>query len=193
MRARLFLPYYPYGDFGNDSKEISDKEYAEQLLQTFGGEYNAFMNDAMRALSDPRYNMVDLPPEEYAINSVEDRSDVEYYTFDCLLNNEEDKNLSRAEFDFLTSNGDMVAIFVHLNVGEDNSPDAVDELNLWLKESKDIMENPHINDDARMGMLPYKDLKAEIDGEMFLFETTGVVDQDNRNNFAIIVNKIKKI
>ena len=98
----------------------------------------------------------------------------------------------------------MAAFFVHMLVGKDQDPDSISEINFWLKDSRGIMADPNIDDEHKVGMLPDKDIIIEFDGNdglmqglnrpmKYILSGSRVIDQDNVNNFAIIVNKIQKI
>lgn len=198
MKAEFYLPYYPEGTVAGNGNDMSDEEYARKLTEMFGSGYNSFMDRAM--FSDDRYGVHEVIPEEYAIGSVEDSQQVEYYGFECMLNNENDEPMSMSEFNFNVDSNDMCAFFVHMSVDDEyRNTDAVNELNFWLKESKQIMDNPHIDNGHRIGMLPYKDIiinVPEVDGLVvpgkFKLIGTRVVDQDNPKNFAVIVNRIER-
>lgn len=202
MRVKLYIPYYPEGAVVNDKNDMSDEDYANALLNNFGGGYSKYMDNVINSITDSRYGMVDVVPEKYQIKSVKDTSKVEYYLFDCELNNEEDKFMSEDEFNFYVNSGDMCAFFVHMILGgrDEVDADAVSELNFWLKDSRNIMLDSHIDDDHKVAMLPDKDLLIDITvtnnlitPSRYMLSGTRIIDQDNANNFAIIVNKIKNI
>lgn len=195
------MPYYPEGVIANDENDISDEEYANALLSNFGGAYSQYMNDVVGNFTDSRYGMTDIMPEQYQIKSVKDTSKVEYYSFDCELNNEEDAHMSENEFEFYANSGEMCAFFIHmfLGKGDETDADAVSELNFWLKDSRNVMLDPHIDDEHKVGMLPDKDLMIDLVAtdsllpSRYILSGSRVIDQDNSNNFAIIVNKIKSV
>lgn len=202
MRVKLYIPYYPEGAVANDKNDMSDEDYANALLNNFGGGYSKYMDNVINSITDSRYDMVDVVPEKYQIKSVKDTSKVEYYLFDCELNNEEDEFMSVDEFNFYANSGDMCAFFVHMILGtrDEVDADAVSELNFWLKDSRNIMLDSHIDDDHKVAMLPDKDLLIDITvtnnliiPSRYMLSGTRIIDQDNANNFAIIVNKIKNI
>ena len=95
----------------------------------------------------------------------------------------------------------MCAFFVHLTVNDEfKNPDAINEINFWLKESREIMNDRNIDDDHKFLMLPYKDIIIKLSGVDNLiipgkYKLVGsrVIDQDDRNNFAIIVTKIEVV
>lgn len=187
-------------DVAGSKNDMSDDAYAQQLMEMYGSDYNSFMNEAMGIVSDSRYGMMDVIPEKYAIEAVEDNGRVEYYAFDCVLNDENDAGMSNDEFLFYVNSGDMCAFFAHLTVSEERTnPDAVNELNFWLKESREIMNDPHIDDDHKFGMLPHKDLVIEIESVdnliipgKYVLNGSRVIDMDNRNNFAFITTRIDR-
>lgn len=202
MRVKLYIPYYPEGAVVNDKNDMSDEDYANALLNNFGGGYSKYMDNVINSITDSRYDMVDVVPEKYQIKSVKDTSKVEYYLFDCELNNEEDEFMSEDEFNFYANSGDMCAFFVHMILGtrDEVDADAVSELNFWLKDSRNIMLDSHIDDDHKVAMLPDKDLLIDITvtnnlmtPSRYMLSGARIIDQDNANNFAIIVNKIKNI
>ena len=201
MKIELYLPYYPENTVANSKNDLSDEDYAKQLMEMFNSSYNGFMDSAMGISSDPRYDMRDVIPEKYGIGSVKDDGRVEYYGFECVLNDEDDKNMSENEFMFYANSGDMCAFFVHLIVTDEyRNTDAINEINFWLKESREIMKNPHIDDEHRITLLPYKDLIVKLTGVdgvivkgKYKLEGARVVDQDNRNDFAIIVTRVQEI
>lgn len=196
MKIELYLPYFPEGDVAGTGNDISDEEYANKLMETYGGGYNSFMNQAMSNYMDERYGVSQVLPEKYAIGSVEDNGKVEYYKFDCILNDENDRNMSNDEFMFYVNSNDMCAFFVNMIItDEPKDGDAVNELNFWLKESRRIMYDQNIADDYKVAMLPFKDLLIKIPGNIpntFRLVGARVVDQDNANSFAIIVTKIER-
>lgn len=201
MKVELYLPYYPENAVAGSSNDISDEEYANRLLDMFGGGYNNFMNQALSEVADERYDMRTIMPDKYAIEAVEDQGKVEYYGFECVLNDENDKNMSNDEFMYYANSGDMCAFFVHLVISEEyRNTDAINEINFWLRESRAVMNDPHIDDDHKFGMLPDKDIIIKVPGVDNIiikgqYQLTGsrVVDQDNNNNFAIIVTKIEPV
>ena len=200
MKIELYLPYYPENAVAGSGSDMSDEEYASKLMDVFGGGYNNFMDQAMMDSQDPRYNVSYVMPEKYMIESVEDNGKVEYYGFECVLNDENDANMSNDEFMFYANSGDMCAFFVHLVISDEyRNTDAINEINFWLRESREIMRDPHIDDDRKITMLPYKDLIVKLPGVDNLvisgtYKLCGarVIDQDNNNNFAIIVTKIER-
>ena len=199
MKGKLFLPFFPEKPLASSQSDISDEQYAKQLLDMYDNGYMNFMDQAMGTMMNQRYGVMEVMPEKYAIESVKDNGNVDYYAFDAQVNNEEEQNMSDDEFMFYANSGDMCAFFLHLSVDEDNA-DSVDELNSWLKESRRIMNNPHIEDDYRVGMLPARDLIIEFrreDSPMFVrkFKLCGarVIDQDSNKHFAIIVTKIEPV
>lgn len=192
MIAKLYLPYYPSGEEANGQNDMTDEEYANALLNQFGQKYNAFMDKAVADASDSRYGMMDVMPDEYKIKSVTDKATVRRYEFICQVNDDDDKPVSDSELDYYLQSGDMCAFFIHIMVDERTDTDAVSELNFWLRDSRNIMNDRNIGDDYKVGMLPPKDLVIVTDARKFVFSESRVVDQDNTNNFAIIVNKIKK-
>ena len=200
MKIELYLPYYPENAVAGSGNDMSDEEYARRLMDMFGGGYNNFMDKAMMDSQDPRYNVSYVMPEKYMIESVEDNGKVEYYGFECVLNDENDANMSNDEFMFYANSGDMCAFFVHLVISDEyRNTDAINEINFWLKESREIMRDPHISDDRKITMLPYKDLIIKLPGVDSLvisgtYKLCGarVIEQDNNNNFAIIVTRIER-
>lgn len=200
MKIELYLPYYPENAVAGSGNDMSDEEYASRLMDMFGGGYNNFMDQAMMDSQDPRYNVSYVMPEKYMIESVEDNGKVEYYGFECVLNDENDANMSNDEFMFYANSGDMCAFFVHLVISDEyRNTDAINEINFWLKESREIMRDPHISDDRKITMLPYKDLIIKLPGVDNLvisgtYKLCGarVIEQDNNNNFAIIVTRIER-
>ncbi len=196
MKVELYLPYFPEGDVAGTGNDISDEEYANKLMEMYGGGYNSFMDRAMSDYMDERYGVSQVLPEKYAIESVEDNGKVEYYKFDCILSDENDRNMSNDEFMFYANSNDMCAFFVNMIItDEPKDGDAVNELNFWLKESRRIMHDQNIADDYKVAMLPFKDLLIKIPGSLpntFRLVGARVVDQDNSNSFAIIVTKIER-
>ena len=200
MKIELYLPYYPENAVAGSGNDMSDEEYAKRLMDMFGGGYNNFMDQAMMDSQDPRYNVSYVMPEKYMIESVEDNGKVEYYGFECVLNDENDANMSNDEFMFYANSGDMCAFFVHLVISDEyRNTDAINEINFWLKESREIMRDPHISDEKKITMLPYKDLIIKLPGVDNLvisgtYKLCGarVIEQDNNNNFAIIVTRIER-
>ena len=196
MLAKLYLPYYPEGGFANDENDMSDEEYANTLLNNFGASYSRYMDNMIGGFVDDRYNVMEVIPEKYQIKGVKDTTKVQYYTFECQLNNEEDEQMSTDEFEFYLNSGDMCAFFVHILMPtrrDEIDPDSFGELNFWLKDSRGVMHDPHIDDEHRVAMLPHKDLIVVIGTFKYLLSGSRDIDQDNTNNFAIIVNKIKNI
>ena len=205
MRVKLYIPYYPEGSFAGNDNDMTDEEYAEALLNNFGSAYSRYMNNVIDGFVDDRYDMRELVPDKYQIKSVKDTTKMQYYIFECELNNEEDEPMGQDEFFYYARSGEMCAFFVHIYVskGDDwyrKNDDAVSELNFWLRDSRSIMLDPHIDDDHRVAMLPDKNLIIDLGATDNLmiptrYALTGsrVIDQDNANNFAIIVNKIKNI
>ena len=189
MIAKLYLPYYPNGEEANAQNDMTDEEYANALLNQFGQKYNSFMDKAVNAAADSRYGMMDIMPDEYKIKSVSDNTTVRRYEFTCQVNDDDDKPVSDSELAYYLQSGDMCAFFIHVLIDERVDTDAVSELNFWLRDSRNIMNDRNIDDDYKVGMLPPKDLVTETN--KFVFSGSRVVDQDNTNNFAIIVNKIK--
>ena len=192
MIAKLFFPYYPEGDFSSGENDMSDDEYAQALLNQFGSGYNSFMDRALADASDSRYSMMEVMPEEYRISSVKDNGKLAYYQFDCEINDDEDNPLTEDLLDYICSNGDMSAFFVHLLVRRDADADAVSEMNYWMKDSMGIMNDPNIDEGHKVAMLPAKDLIVKIGGSQYVFSQARLIDRDNVNNFAIIVNNVKK-
>ena len=196
MNIKLKLPYNPVGKLAGDGDDMSDEEYVNQLLSQFNAGYNSFMNNAMDGMMDPGTGVMDLMPEQYQIKSVKDYNHVEYYTFSALLNDMDDQPLGLNDLMGFEKSGEMGAFFIHLTVQQDTDVDASEELALWLKDCRDIMTNPHVDENYKVGMLPSKDLiiEASEDGRIkYLLSGARVIDQDNVNNFAIIVNKVKSI
>ena len=203
MRVKLLLPYYPDGAVANDENDMSDEEYANALLNSFGDSYMKYMNSVVDGISDSRYGMVDVMPEQYRIKSVKDTTRTEYYEFGALLYNEDYKDMSYSELEYYRNTGDMFAVYIRIGsfpAQYTNNPDAVGELCFWLKDSYNVMNNPHIEEDYKVGMLPHKDLIIqETDqsgtpiGRRYCLSGSRVIDQDDSNNFALIVNKIKNI
>ena len=199
MKTKVFLPYFPESQLAGSQNDISDEQYAEQLLDMYDNKYKNFMDQAMATVYDQRYGVMEVMPEKYAIESVKDNGRVDYYEFSGQLNNEEDQDMGDSEFAYYANSGDMCAFFVHLTISEENGDDQVDELNSWLKESRRIMLDRNIDDDYKVGMLPGKDLIIEFrrsDAPMFtkkyVLRGSRVIDQDNNKNFAIIVTKIEE-
>ena len=192
MLAKLYLPYYPNGEMANSENDMSDEEYANALLNQFGQKYNSFMDRAIVNSSDSRYNMMEIMPEEYRIKSVSDNNTMRRYEFNCQINDDDDKPVSDSELAYYMQTEEMAAFFIHVLIDETTSTDAVSELNFWLRDSRNIMNDRNIDDNYRVGMLPPKDLVIVTERDKFFFSESRVVDQDNTNNFAIIVNKIKK-
>ena len=201
MKAEFYLPYYPEGDIAGNTSDLSDEEYARQLSSMFNGGYNSFMNEAMGMSNDSRYGFSSVIPSEYAIESVADNGKVDYYQFECLLNDENDKGMDFDEFTFYAKSGNMCAFFVHLTVYDEyRNPDAINEINFWLKESREIMNDRNIDDDHKFLMLPYKDIIIKLSGidnlmvpGKYMLSGSRVIEQDDRNNFAIIVTKIEVV
>jgi hypothetical protein len=203
MFAKLLIPYFPEGEVANDVNEMSDEEYANALLNTFGGEYSRYMNSVIDNFTDSRYDMMELMPEKYQIKGVKDNARVSWYAFDCQLNNEEDENMPIEEFSYYANSGEMCAFFVHIlmpNRRDEIDPDAISELNFWLRDSINVQRDPHIDDDHRVGMLPSKDLIIQLNTtdnlmlpSKYTLMGSRIIDEDNANNFAIIVNKIKNV
>ena len=202
MKIKMYIPYFPNGEIANDRNDLSDEAYANMLINQFGSQYNNFMNRAMAA--DGRYDVQEVIPEQWGIKSVDDKQRIEYYQFECILNNEEDSNMGADEFSYYANSNEMAAFFVHMLVGKDQDPDSISEINFWLKDSRGIMADPNIDDEHKVGMLPDKDIIIEFDGNdglmqglnrpmKYILSGSRVIDQDNVNNFAIIVNKIQKI
>ena len=198
----MYIPYFPNGEIANDRNDLSDEAYANMLINQFGSQYNNFMNRAMAA--DGRYDVQEVIPEQWGIKSVDDKQRIEYYQFECVLNNEEDSNMGADEFSYYANSNEMAAFFVHMLIGKDQDPDSISEINFWLKDSRGIMTDPNIDDEHKVGMLPDKDIIIEFDGNdglmqglsrsmKYILSGSRVIDQDNVNNFAIIVNKIQKI
>lgn len=200
MKVELYIPYYPERAAGSGN-DMSDKEYANRLLDMFNGEYHNFMNKALADASDERYEMRDIMPEKYAIEAVEDQTTVQYYGFECVLNDENDANMSADEFLYYYNSGDMCAFFVHLIISDEyRNTDAINELNFWLRESRAVVNDPHIDEDHKFSMLPDKDIIVKVPGldniiikNQYKLSGSRVVDQDNNNNFAIIVTKIEVV
>ena len=191
MTAKLYLPFYPNGDFATVENDMSDEEYANALLNQFGSGYNSFMDRALANASDDRYGMMEVMPEQYQIKGAKDNGVVRYYTFDCEVNDEDDKPISESEIEYYANSGEMCAFFIHMLIGRDQDPDGISELNFWLKDSRGIMNDPHVDDRHKVGMLPDKDLKIGVGNRIYVLSGSRVIDQDNVNNFAIIVNKVK--
>ena len=195
----MYIPYFPNGEIANDRNDLSDEAYASMLLKQFGSQYNDFMDRAM--VFDNRYDVHEVIPEQWSIKGVDDKQLVEYYKFECVLNNEEDSDMGVDEFNYYANSNEMTAFFVHMLIGKDQDPDSISELNFWLKDSRGIMGDKNIDDGHKVGMLPDKDIIIEFDGNggfmprpaKYVLSGSRVVDQDNVNNFAIIVNKIQKI
>ena len=186
------LPYNPVGELAGNENDMSDEEYAQELLKQFGGDYNNFMNNAMYNMSNGT-GVMDLMPDQYQVKSVQDTKGYAYYTFTAFLNDMNDQPVSVPDLMNYAASNDMVAFFVHIGIGKEANPDADEEMRMWLKDCKDIMKNPHIDDNYRIGMVPAKDLIIEAEGAKYQLTGARVIDQDNPSNFAIIVNKVKKL
>lgn len=191
MIGTLYLPYFPEGGVAGSENDMTDEEYANALLNQFGKGYNSFMDRALANASDDRYNMMEIMPEEYQIKGVKDSGKVDYYPFGCEVNDEEDKPMSDSELDYYTRSGEMCAVFIHMLVDGKVDPDGISEMNYWLKDSRGIMTDPNIDESHKVGMLPAKDLLLYTNGRKYVLTGSRVIDQDNVNNFAIIVNKVK--
>ena len=202
MKAILFLPFYQTGDFANDEKQISDEEYAQMLNNYFSSDYYKFMNNAINGFFDERYQMMDVMPEKYQVKSVKEKvTPTKYFTFDIDFNDMEDQPIDGVFLNRLCRQPSMTAFFIHVHPEDEVNSDGLSEMAFWVRESKQIMSDPRIDDERKLGMLSPKDLRLAFTEEInginydFRYELKGcrVVDQDDRNNFAIIVNKIEKI
>ena len=198
MKTKIFLPYFPEGQLASSENDLSDEQYAKQLLDMYDSSYNNFMNQVMGSMADQRYGVTEVIPEKYAIEGTEDNGRVDYYEFECMLNNEEDEPMSEDEFKFYANSGEMCAFFVHMSVTDKSDADSLDEFNSWLKECKKIMADRNIDEGYKIGMLPGKDLIIEFPSVSTMMNKrwklcgSRVIDQDNPRNFAIIVVKIEE-
>lgn len=201
MRIKLFLPFYPVGEFATEKNEISDEQYADMLNSYYTSSYFKFMNDVLMGRADSRYNIQEVIPEEYQIKSVKEKNlPTRYYTFDALLNDIDDNPVDSAFFMNPRNLMEMNAFIIHIIIDEEKNEDALSELALWTRESGEIMRDPRIDEDHKISILPQKDLKigiSEITNGMrydsvFKFVACRIPDQDNKQNFAIIVNKIER-
>lgn len=201
MRIKLFLPFYPVGEFANDREEISDEQYADMLNSYYNSAYFKFMNDVLAGRFDGRYNMQDIIPEQYQIKSVkEKKTPARYYSFDALLNDIDDRPVDVSFFMNPRNFDEMNAFIIHILIPEENNEDALSELALWTRESKEIMRDPRIDEDHKIAILPQKDLKVGISENtnniryesIFKLVSCRIPDLDDKQNFAIIVNKIER-
>ena len=192
MTIKLNLPYNPVGELAGNENDMSDEEYANELMRQFGSDYNNFMNNAMYNMTNDT-GVMDLMPDQYQVKSVQDTRGLAYYTFTAFLNDMDDQPMTTENLLRYVNTNDMAAFFVHLAIEREANPDADEELRMWLKDCKDIMKNPHIDDAYRVGMVPPKDLIIDAEGMRYQFVGARVIDQDNPKNFAIIVNKVKKL
>ena len=196
MKTKIFLPYFPEGPLAGSTSDLSDEQYARQLLDMYDNGYRNFMDQAMGMMMDQRYGVMETIPEKYGIGNVTDDGKVDYYEFECMLNDEEDRPMSEDEFNFYADSGDMCAFFVHMSITDENDADSLDELNSWLKECKKIMADRNIDEGYKIGMLPGKDLIVEFPSTSTMMNRrwklhgSRVIDQDSTRDFAIIVTKI---
>ena len=200
MKTKIFLPYFPEGPLASSESDLSDEQYARQLLDMYDSGYKNFMDQAMGSMMDQRHGVMEVMPEKYAIENAVDDGRVDYYEFECVMNNEEDEPMSEDEFNFYANSGNMCAFFLHnvLPPKQENESEDVVELNSWLKESRNIMSDAKIDDGVKVGMLPAKDLIIEFPSVSTMMNKrwklcgSRVIDQDNQWNFAIIVTKIEE-
>lgn len=202
MRALLYLPFYQTGDFANNEKEISDEEYVDMLNQYYSSDYYRFMTNAINGFFDDRYQMMEVIPEKYKIAAIKEKvTPTRYFTFEIDLNDIEDQPTSGFYINSLSRSRDMSALIIHIHPDEGKNSDGLSELSFWVRESNQIMLDPRINEDRKLGILQPKDLRIsfeeDINGISYSsrYELKGcrIVEQDDRYNFAIIINKIAKI
>ena len=181
--------------------EITDEEYSDMLNSYFTSSYFKFMEKALMGQIDNRYDVREIIPEKYQIKSVKEKKiPARYYTFDAILNDIDDKPLDISFFLNSANLREMNAFIVHILIPEEKNEDALSELALWTRESGEIMRDPRIDEEHKISILPEKDLKIgiyeEINGirydYIYKLISCRIPDQDNKQNFAIIVNKIER-
>ena len=200
MNIKLYLPYYPMADVEKQGQEISDEEYVKMLNDYYNSEYNNFIEDSVMGMLDERHGMSNYIPKKYQIEAKNIKVNPEYYEFNGVLNNMEDKFLNEQDFINLSRVDEMSAFFIHLNIDDKINPDSASELSLWINDSKELLRDAKINDNAKFQMLPAKNLIISYDKEnhgivneiKFELISSRVIDLDNKYNFAILVNKILK-
>ena len=50
MKTKIFLPYFPEGQLASSENDLSDEQYAKQLLDMYDSSYNNFMNQVMGSM-----------------------------------------------------------------------------------------------------------------------------------------------
>lgn len=201
MRAKLFLPYFPPAEVAGVENEMTDEEYSDALTSYYTSAYHKFMENAIRGYVDDRYNIHDVIPEKYQIKAIKEKKvPSRYYSFDVLLNDMYDRPLAPSFFANPRNLSSMNAFTIHILVDDEKNEDGLSELALWVRESGEIMKDPRIDEEKKIEILPPKDLKIDISEELngiiyqriYLFDSCRIPEQDDKNNFAIIVNKIER-
>ena len=197
------LPYYPGAELTGNEKEISDEEYIKMLEDYYSGDYFKYMNNAINGMMDDRYEMTEIIPDKYQIESIESKTvEPSYYTFVAELNTINDTPATYEEILQSMRNMDMTGFIFHLYLDNSTSAaDGISEISQWVTESFQILRDPRINDEKRFNVLPPKDLIISFENEhngvvyeeQFMFGGSIIIDLDNKTNFAVAVNKISKI
>lgn len=203
MKIKLMLPYYPGAEVAGNEKEISDEEYVNMLNEYYNSGYFKYMDRALRGMNDGRYQMMDVIPDQYRIESVESKTvEPSYYQFYCDLNTMEDVPAVADDIILPMRSNELSGFILHVYLSNvDAAADGISELSQWVKESYGILRDPRIEDEKRFSILPPKDLviycENEENGviyeEKYMLGGSVVIDLDNKTNFAIAVNKIKKL
>ena len=196
------LPYYPGSEVSGEEKEISDEEYVEMLNEYYSRDYFRYMDNAINGIMDSRYGIQEVIPDQYKIETVGHKMvEPSYHSFISELNNIDDEPLSYNDIVQNCNNPEPVGFIFHIYI--DNNPSAADsisELSQWVRESQQILRDPHIDDEKRLKVLPIKDLIISCENEQngviyeeeFVFNGSVIIDLDNRTNFAVAVNKITR-
>lgn len=203
MKVKLMLPYYPGAEVAGNEREISDQEYSDMLNEYYSNGYFNYMDRALRGMNDNRYQMMDVIPDEYRIESIESKTvEPSYYQFYTDLHTMEDTPAVYDDIVYPMRTGELAGFILHLYLSTvDAAADGISELSQWVRESYGILKDPRIDDEKRFSILPSKNLiiycETEQNGvlyeEQYMFGGSVIIDLDNKTNFAIAVNKIKKL
>ena len=177
------------GDYTCD-REFTEEEYGDRLL------------NHVRHTNDDINNMLyggNVGYNKYA-------SDVAAYKdVDFLTNDSEcealflDQNRNDVESEYFLNHVDDGKMFITLINVNPNSleNDAESELKFWIDDSKKILDDKQLTDEAKLRVLPTRNLKIKIDNQIFILKNNKIIQDFSNEKYkffiGVIVMKIERI
>jgi hypothetical protein len=186
MLGKLLLPIIDLGEMEYD------ENFEHEVIGRYGeDEKKEMYGEGNQSILDSMYSQRSISDDDFDPRKVQDK--LKWAECECYLSNADNVDIDLEYLHNISSLGKMSILRININPNSMDY-DCETEMKFWLDDSRKLLDDKSIDNQAKIRHLPVKTFTLDIDGERFTLSNCKLFKFFNVNNapysFAVIIEKI---